>query len=101
MVIEARAKQPKEFYDSVSAAIAAGAVEAFYHFLLNFPLDGFDEHTKPLMTLAKERVIEFGLNSWMSFHRAWKSGYGMRMGIGRSDWSAPAGYARSTSKSGN
>jgi phage/plasmid primase-like uncharacterized protein len=75
MVIEARAKQPKEFYDSVSAAIAAGGVEAFYHFLLNFPLDGFDEHTKPLMTLAKERVIEFGLNSWMSFHRAWKSGY--------------------------
>jgi phage/plasmid-associated DNA primase len=27
------------------------------------------------MTLAKERVIEFGLNSWMSFHRAWKDGY--------------------------
>ncbi|WP_343728507.1 DUF5906 domain-containing protein [Duganella sp.] len=75
MVIEARARQSKEFYDSVAAALNAGAVEAFYHFLLNFPLDGFNEHTKPLMTLAKERVIEFGLNSWMSFHRSWKEGY--------------------------
>lgn len=75
MVIEARAKQSEEFYNQVSAAIAAGGVEAFYHFLLNFPLDGFNEHTKPMMTLAKERVIEFGLNGWMSFHRSWKDGY--------------------------
>jgi phage/plasmid primase-like uncharacterized protein len=75
MVIEARRKQDKEFYDAVQAAIAAGGCEAFYHFLLTLPLDGFNEHTKPPMTLAKERVIEFGLNSWMSFHRAWKDGY--------------------------
>jgi hypothetical protein len=75
MVIEARRKQAKEFYDSVQAAIAAGGCEAFYHFLLNLPLEDFNEHTKPPMTLAKERVIEFGLNSWMSFHRAWKDGY--------------------------
>lgn len=74
MVIEARRKQGKEFYDWVQAAIAAGGCEAFYHFLLNLPLDDFNEHTKPPMTLAKERVIEFGLNSWMSFHRAWKDG---------------------------
>jgi phage/plasmid primase-like uncharacterized protein len=75
MVIEARRKQDKQFYDAVSAAIAAGGCEAFYHFLLALPLDDFNEHTKPPMTLAKERVIEFGLNSWMSFHRAWKDGY--------------------------
>jgi putative DNA primase/helicase len=75
MVIEARAKQSEAFYNEVSAAIAAGGIEAFYHFLLNFPMDGFAEHTKPMMTLAKERVIEFGLNGWMSFHRSWKDGY--------------------------
>jgi phage/plasmid primase-like uncharacterized protein len=75
MVIEARQKQPQDFYDAVSNAIKAGGIEAFYHFLLTFPLDGFNEHTKPPMTLAKERVIEFGLNGWMSFHRAWKDGY--------------------------
>jgi putative DNA primase/helicase len=75
MVIEARLKQPEAFYQAVADAIDKGGVEAFYHFLLNFPLDGFNEHTKPMMTLAKERVIEFGLNGWMSFHRSWKDGY--------------------------
>lgn len=75
MVIEARNKQAKEFYDPVVWSINHGGVEAFYQFLLDFPLDGFNEHTKPMMTLAKERVIEFGLNGWMSFHRSWKDGY--------------------------
>ncbi len=75
MVIEARMKQAPEFYRAVTDSIDKGGVEAFYHFLLSFPLGDFDEHTKPLMTLAKERVIEFGLNGWMSFHRAWKDGY--------------------------
>lgn len=75
MVIEARRKQAPEFYVAVQRSIEAGGIEAFYHFLLNLQLDGFDEHTKPPMTLAKERVIEFGLNGWMSFHRAWKDGY--------------------------
>lgn len=75
MVIEARAKQDQAFYDRVSDAIKRGGVEAFYQFLLSFPLDGFTEHSKPMMTLAKERVIEFGLSGWMSFHRSWKDGY--------------------------
>jgi len=75
MVIEARRKQDPAFYNQVKDAIAAGAIEAFYHFLLNLPLDDFNEHTKPPMTLAKERVIEFGLAGWMSFHRAWKDGF--------------------------
>jgi putative DNA primase/helicase len=75
MVIEARRKQDPAFYADVQRSIAAGGIQAFYHFLLNLPLDGFNEHTKPPMTLAKERVIEFGLAGWMSFHRAWKDGY--------------------------
>ena len=75
MVIEARRKQDPAFYADVQRSIAAGGIQAFYHFLLNLPLDGFNEHTKPPMTLAKERVTEFGLAAWMSFHRAWKDGY--------------------------
>lgn len=75
MVVEARRKQDPAFYAEVQHAIAQGGIEAFYDFLLNLPLDEFGEHTKPPMTLAKERVIEFGLAGWMSFHRAWKDGY--------------------------
>ncbi len=74
-VIEARKKQPESFYNEVKDSIDRGGVQAFYQFLLDLPLEGFNEHTKPMMTLAKERVIEFGLNSWMSFHRSWKEGY--------------------------
>jgi putative DNA primase/helicase len=74
-VIEARNKPPESFYNAVIDSINQGGVQAFYQFLLDLPLDGFNEHTKPMMTLAKERVIEFGLNGWMSFHRAWKDGY--------------------------
>ncbi len=75
MVIEARNKQPEAFYNAVTDSIAKGGLAAFYDFLLTFPMDGFNAHTKPMMTLAKERVIEFGLNGWMSFHRSWKDGY--------------------------
>jgi len=75
MVIEARRKQDPAFYAAVQQSIAQGGIEAFYDFLLTLPLDDFNEHTKPPMTLAKERVIEFGLAGWMSFHRAWKDGY--------------------------
>ena len=75
MVIEARRKQDPAFYAAVQQSIALGGIEAFYDFLLTLPLDDFNEHTKPPMTLAKERVIEFGLAGWMSFHRAWKDGY--------------------------
>jgi len=75
MVVEARRKQDPAFYAEVHQAITQGGIEAFYDFLLNLPLEDFDEHTKPPMTLAKERVIEFGLAGWMSFHRAWKDGY--------------------------
>ncbi|WP_317201463.1 DUF5906 domain-containing protein [Janthinobacterium sp.] len=75
MVIEARNKQPEAFYNAVTDSIARGGLAAFYDFLLAFPMDGFNAHTKPMMTLAKERVIEFGLNGWMSFHRSWKDGY--------------------------
>ena len=74
-VIEARTKQSQAFYDAVKASIDAGGIEAFYHYLLHYPLGDFNEHTKPMMTQAKERVIEFGLNGWMAFHRSWKDGY--------------------------
>lgn len=51
-----------------------GLIEAFYDFLLKYPLDGFDPHTKPVMTDSKRRVIRFGLPAWDSFYQAWAGG---------------------------
>jgi len=48
-----------------------GLIEAFYAFLLDYPLGDFDPHTRPLMTAAKQRVIEFGRPDWESFYLTW------------------------------
>lgn len=58
----------------VTAALEDGLVEAFYDFLLRYPLDGFNPHTKPLMTKSKQRMIEFGRPDWEVFFLEWSAG---------------------------
>lgn len=48
--------------------------KAFYRFLLNYPLDDFNSHTKPPMTEAKQRLIDYSLPPWDVFFIEWKSG---------------------------
>jgi putative DNA primase/helicase len=48
--------------------------EAFYHYLLHYPLEDFDEHTKPIMTASKMRMIRFGLPGWDGFYQTWAAG---------------------------
>lgn len=50
-----------------------GGVEAFYGFLLQYPLDGFDPFTAPPMTDAKQAIIDFGRPAWDAFYREWES----------------------------
>lgn len=75
LVVQARKKQNEEFYQDVIESITHGGIEAFYQFLLDYPLNNFSEHTKPPMTRAKERVIAFGRSSWDAFHCTWRDGY--------------------------
>lgn len=70
----------EDFYNRVLTCTANGGLQAFYNFLMALPLtvtvDGkekrFDAHTKPPMTAAKERVIEWGLSGWQLFHKQWQ-----------------------------
>jgi putative DNA primase/helicase len=48
--------------------------EAFYAFLLEYPLGDFDVHSKPLMTASKERMINFGRPDWEAFYLTWANG---------------------------
>lgn len=73
-VIEALAHMEPSFYAQFKDAIKAGACEAFYHYLLNVDLTGFDEHTKPIRTDSKDAVIAFGLPSWEIFYQRWRDG---------------------------
>lgn len=48
--------------------------EAFYAFLLEYPIGDFDVHSKPLMTASKERMINFGRPDWEAFYITWANG---------------------------
>lgn len=58
----------------VTALLEDGLIEAVYDFLLRYPLDGFNPHTKPLMTKSKQRMIEFGRPDWEVFLLEWSAG---------------------------
>ena len=64
----------------VDEDLANGGAAAFYQFLLDTPMmiEGeeyqFNEHTKPPMTRAKERLIEHGRAIWEVFFNEWQNG---------------------------
>ncbi len=74
LVVEAKAKLENAFYEQFKPLLKAGAPAAFYDFLLRYPLGDFNEHTKPLATEAKDRIIKFGLPGWHVFHERWRDG---------------------------
>jgi hypothetical protein len=74
LVVEARSPLDPQLLKEIQAALADGLSEAFYAFLLEYPLDGFTPHTKPLMTVSKERMINFGRPDWDLFYLAWQAG---------------------------
>lgn len=66
---------PPELLDQVAADLKSKeAVEAFYTFLLQVPLDGFNEHTKPPMTRAKREIIEYTKPGYDTFITQWIAG---------------------------
>ncbi len=68
-------KKEEAFYREVAEQIYDGGIEAFYDFLLNFPLGDFNEHTKPLMSEAKKNLISLGLAPAERFYREWSGGF--------------------------
>lgn len=86
LVIWPETKLYEHLQRGVNEDLENGGAEAFYHFLLqtnmqersdNPELDEpfpFDEHTKPPMTAAKERLIEHGRAIWEVFYNEWARG---------------------------
>jgi len=67
-------KLPDELRLAVQAEIAAGGVQAFYGMLLQLDLEDFTVFTEPVITEAKERLIDYSRFSWDLFHRDWAAG---------------------------
>ncbi|MCI5068436.1 DUF5906 domain-containing protein [Acidovorax sp.] len=73
VVYTPRAKDP-EYYRKLGEWRDNGGAEAFYHFLLTYPLDGFHPYSPAPMTAAKEALIEINRKSPEQFWAEWASG---------------------------
>jgi len=62
-------------YEEVRAFKEAGGAAKWLHYLLNYPLGEFTAHTKPLMTHAKEDLIEAGWKPPARFAHEWLEGF--------------------------
>jgi phage/plasmid primase-like uncharacterized protein len=76
LVINAIMKISKELISEITIGknIRPGYVEAFYYMLLNLDLTGFDEHSEPPHTAARQSVIKVGRRSYHRFFHDWVSG---------------------------
>lgn len=74
LIIWPEAKLLLEFQNGVQAELENGGAEAFYAWLLSRDLTGFNQRSKPPITDAKRRLIDFGRPSWEVFFDEWKNG---------------------------
>lgn len=73
VVYTPRAK-PVDYYKRLGEWKAAGGVQAFYHYLLNYPLDDFDPYSPAPFTEAKKALIGINRKSPEQFWWEWSSG---------------------------
>lgn len=75
LVVYTPVPEEKDLYARVRAFLADGGAAKFMHYLMTYPLDGFHEHTKPLMTEAKQDLIELSMKPEERFMNEWFNGY--------------------------
>jgi len=63
-----------EFYAGIAAEMRAGGVAALHHHLLHLDLGDFNQHTKPPNNVAKQDLVDLGMDSTERFFRDWISG---------------------------
>ena len=64
----------REHYSDALDERDNGGIAAFYHFLMNVDLTGFNRHTPPPKTEAKNNLIEMSLPSDRRFIKHWTTG---------------------------
>lgn len=75
MVVYTPLEADASLYQRVRAFLAAGGAAKWLHYLQTYPLDGFEAHTKPIMTRAKQDLIEANWRPSERFAHEWLSGY--------------------------
>lgn len=64
-----------ELYDEVKRFLQGDGVGKWLYYLQHYPLGDFDRHTKPLMTRAKQLLIEANWKPTQRFVAEWVAGY--------------------------
>lgn len=75
MVIFTPLEAAPELYEAVRDFKANGGLGKWLYYLQHYPLDGFDAHTKPLMTRAKQNLIELTWKAPQRFMAEWIGGF--------------------------
>ena len=73
-VVEFQEKQSKDYYTALAQEINSGGVEGFLHYLMNYELNGFNEHTPPFDTAARAELIDVSLDPQEKFFDMWELG---------------------------
>lgn len=73
-VVEFQAKQSKEYYAELADEINSGGIQGFLHYLLNYDLNGFTNHTPPFNTVARAELIDVSLEPQDKFFEMWEVG---------------------------
>lgn len=74
-VIRVEQVHPPEYFAGIDRELASGGAEAFYDYLLNYPLQGFNEYTRPIETRDRMHLITLGMSPDQRFFEFWRQGF--------------------------
>lgn len=73
-VLQVEQSRPPEYFEAIGEEMENGGIEAFYHYLLNYDLEGFNEYTRPFETKARMHLITLGMGPDQRFFLYWSKG---------------------------
>lgn len=74
MVVYTPLAADQALYDRVKRFLDADGARKWLHYLQSYPLDGFDPHTKPMMTQSKVDLVRVGWRPAQRFGHEWLEG---------------------------
>lgn len=74
-VVKVETERPPEYFQAIDAELANGGGQAFYQYLLDYDLQGFNEHTRPFENRDRVHLITLGMSPDQRFVEYWRSGF--------------------------
>lgn len=74
-VVKVEQERPPEYFQAIDEELANGGAQAFYQYLLDYDLKGFNEHTRPFENRDRVHLITLGMSPDQRFIEYWRSGY--------------------------